>query len=94
MKRLKTFDHSIGKEDYELPKTPSTSYIVDDSNFLPMSEAIRQLGSGSGALKPENLLYDFKDGQDNGSPVPFHRQADVKDIAEISSHVSDCISDT
>lgn len=89
MKRLDTINFtSIHKVvDYNLPKYKSGKYVVDDSCFVPMSEAIRQLGSNGSNGTNEQLLYDFNDGRDNGMPVPATRTKNVKDIAEISTHI-------
>ena len=64
--RLAPLTHSIGDIEYTIPKTPDSEYIVDDSSFIPMKEAIKQLsaiGSSSDSLKP---YYDFQDGKDTG----------------------------
>ena len=37
---LKSLQHDIGDDTYQLPKTPDSEYIVDDSSFVPISEAI------------------------------------------------------
>lgn len=91
MKRLDTINH-ISKHnviDYEIPKYESGDYVVDDSCFIPMSEAIKQLSSNGGSSASDTLLYDFKDGKDNGMSVPATRTKQIKDIAEISTHISE-----
>lgn len=80
-------DHHIGSDSYELPVTPDSEFIVDDSNFAPMSEAVKKLGATPFDGDSVKSNYDFADGKDDGSEVPFHRKADVKDIAEISTHI-------
>lgn len=91
--RIQTFSHEIGDIEYDLPKTPDTQYIVDDSSFVPMKEAVKQLtaiGSSSDSLKP---YYDFKDGNDTGIEIPITRTKDGKDIAEISSHIMEKVGE-
>lgn len=63
-------------------------YIVDDSCFQPMSEAIKSLAKQPGVTSNEiAMTYDFPNGQDNGQRVPVGRRADVHDIAEISAEI-------
>lgn len=81
-------------EVYELPHTKNTPYVVDDSCFIPTSEAIKQLGANSGAATDLKQFYDFPDGNDTGMSVPITRTKSVKDIAEISSHIMDKVNDT
>ena len=49
MEKLNSFDsvqnHHIGDGEYILPVTPDSPYVVDDSNFIPISEAVKQLGT-------------------------------------------------
>ena len=90
---MNTYDevqnHHIGDNTYHLPVTPDSEFIVDDSNFIPMSEAIKQLGSTPFDGDSVKSNYDFPDGNDNGIEIPYHRKSDVKDIAEISAHISE-----
>lgn len=91
--RISPFNHDIGDMEYKLPVTPDSEYIVDDSSFVPMKEAIKQLsaiGSSSDSLKP---YYDFKDGKDTGIEVPITRTKNGKDIAEISSHIMEKVGE-
>ena len=87
-------NHHIGEGEYNLPKTPDSPYIVDDSNFIPISEAIKQLGtaqqSGADSLKP---YYDFPDGNDTGIEVPISRTKNGKDIAEISTDIMEKVGE-
>lgn len=76
-----------GNLDYSEPHTPDTEYIVDDSTFVPIAEAIKQLGNGSSTAAKTDLLYDFPDGKDNGQPIPFSRSSQFKDIAELSTEI-------
>ena len=47
MRRYNTInlDKTIKIEEYEDPKFKYGPYIVDDSNFVPISEAIKQLSN-------------------------------------------------
>lgn len=71
---------------YKMPETPKTAYIVDDSSFVPISEALKQLQN----VQPLNeskldSFYDFPDGKDNGMSIPISRSPrNFSDIAEIS----------
>lgn len=79
-------DHNIGNGEYKLPVTPDTEYIVDDSCFVPMSEAVKQLGLNPNFTgSDQKTMYDFPDGKDNGIEMPINRTKDGKDIAELSS---------
>lgn len=78
--------------EYELPKTPKTKYIVDDSSFIPMSEAVKQLSRVSVSNEIENMCYDFKDGKDTGMKVPIQRMG-MSDITEISQSIMEDIHD-
>lgn len=91
--RLAPLTHDIGDLEYVLPKTPDSDYIVDDSSFVPMKEAIKQLsavGASSDSLKP---YYDFQDGEDTGIEIPITRTKNGKDIAEISSHIMEQVDE-
>lgn len=85
--RLATFDHEIGDFKYKLPKSPDTKYVVDDSSFIPMSEAVKQLGTTPFDGDAYKSYYDFADGKDSGIAIPVSRTKDGKDIAEISSNI-------
>lgn len=87
--------HSVLKVDnYELPHTKVTPYVVDDSFFIPTSEAIKQLGANSGVQTNLKEYYDFPDGKDSGISVPITRTKNGKDIAEISTHIMESINET
>lgn len=77
---LKEFEE---KFDYDSP------YVVDDSNFIPMSEAVRQLNSNGISQDIVNQYYDFPVGKDTGEEVPFSRTKECNDIAVLSSHISE-----
>lgn len=46
----------------------NVEYIVDDSSFIPMSEAVKALGSGNFGGRSD-LFYDFKNGRDDGRRI-------------------------
>ena len=96
MKRFNTInvEGNLSVVDYELPKTPSSEYVVDDSNFVPISEAVKQLGANNTGADDLIACYDFPDGNDNGMSVPISRTKNGKDIAEISSHIMAQIDET
>lgn len=77
-----------GNLDYKEPPTPNSEYVVDDSTFVPIAEAIKQLGNGAGAAASTSLQYDFPDGKDDGREIPFSRSSGFKDIAELSEHIN------
>lgn len=67
--------------------TPDSDYIVDDSSFIPISEAIKQLKGNNVSAGEIEQTYDFPNGRDNGMSIPLSRRTDVKDIAELSSGI-------
>lgn len=67
--------------------------VVDDSNFIPMSEAVKALGNGNFGGRSD-LFYDFKNGRDDGRRVTPAKRRDglaetyvdtVKTTAEITA---------
>lgn len=91
MKRYNTinFVETLYKEEIIIPKELVGEYVVDDSNFVPTSEAIRQLGAGGVSKNIQNQYYDFPTGEDSGVPVPFSRRPECNDIAVLSSRISE-----
>lgn len=91
IKRLFTINTLLGakEEVYTMPVTKKTPYIVDDSHFTPMAEAIKQL-SGSRPLTDEEVkaCYDFKDGKDNGMKIGVTRQNNFCDISELTENMA------
>lgn len=86
--RLLSFAFHLGDTEVQLPITPDSPYIIDDSSFVPIAEAIKQLGNGASIGAKEQLNYDFPDGKDNGMEIPFSRSAQFKDIAELSTEIN------
>lgn len=73
--------------DYDyMDATPSGDYIVDDSNFVPMSETVKALTGNGGTFTTSEAAnyFDFADGRDTGIRIPVDRMHDIKDLAEIS----------
>ena len=93
MKRIKGFDRQIGESEYELPVTPDTPYVIDDSSFVPMSEAVKQLGHVNSDGSDYSGYYDFADGEDTGIEIPITRTKQGQDIAEISNHIMNKVND-
>lgn len=90
MKRLSCVSLVNGVKivDYKLPVTPKTPYIIDDSNFCPMSEAIKSLAKSPQITSDEiYAYYDFPNGRDTGKKIPFERSADFHDIVELSNSI-------
>lgn len=91
VKRLSTIDvlHGSSVCDYELPTNKRGSYIVDDSHFCPMSEAVKQLAN-SRPLTDEEIAqcYDFTNGFDNGMQIPVQRMAGIADITEMTEAIT------
>ena len=82
--------HDIGKNEYSLPVTEDSDYIVDDSAFIPMSEAVKQLGLNHNFTGSDmKTAYDFPDGKDSGIPIPINRTKNGKDIAELSQSIAE-----
>lgn len=94
MKRYNTIclDKTIKIEEYIEPKQELSPYVVDDSNFVPISEAIKQLSNQGLSNIETNSYYDFVDGRDTGIKVPINRTHDGKDIAEISQNIMDQVN--
>lgn len=78
--------------EYKLPTYESGAYLVDDSSFCPMSEAVKQLSRTAPISADEQqMYYDFPDGKDNGMKVPVQRMPNVSDITEISNSIMEDI---
>ena len=86
-------DKTIKIVEYNEPKIKSGPYVVDDSNFVPISEAIKQLSNQGLSDIETKSYYDFVDGRDTGIKVPINRTHDGKDIADISSNIMEQVND-
>lgn len=74
MKRFKTINPLLGSSlvDFELTPEPIGEYCVDDSHFVPISEAVKSLTGNVGDLASQ-FNFDYKDGKDTGFKVPVDR---------------------
>lgn len=82
-----THDHKA-TEGYIIPHTQKCERVVDDSNFVPESEILKKLDGARQLSDPEiKQLYDFADGKDTGTPIPFSRNAENLDIAILSKKI-------
>lgn len=91
MEKLKTInlEEPIIVHDYELPKTPDSEYVVDDSNFVPIKEAIKQLNRiADPSIDDIAHSYDFPNGKDNGKAIPVTRTHNFGDIAELAVDIN------
>lgn len=86
--RVSSFAYHVGDNEYKLPVTPDSEYVIDDSSFVPIKEAIKQLGNGYGEGNHIEQMYDFPDGKDTGVQIPFSRSSQFKDIAELSTEIN------
>ena len=95
-KRFVTINVVNGASMYDdfVPVSQGGDYMVDDSHFVPMSEAVKQLDNAA-AVSSDVIAksYDFVDGKDTGSKVPVDRLHDVKDLAELSVAVRESEKD-
>ena len=77
--------------------TLSDEYIVDDSHFAPISEAIKRLSGGTVQFTGDEVAqcFDFASlkSVDAGFKVPFVRSAGYKDIAELSQYMMQVSAD-
>lgn len=90
VKRLTTTNHFVKNEEmeYEIPNMPTTEKIIDDSNFVPESEIIKQLNGKRDLTASEvEIYYDFPNGRDTGEKVPFQRTTANVDLSILSSHI-------
>lgn len=90
MEKLNTINNETKLQviEYSMPKTPNSPYIVDDSNFIPIKEAIKQLNRIADPSTSElEQSYDFLNGIDNGKQIPISRTHNYGDIAELAVEV-------
>lgn len=72
-------------EPFDYLHASSGKYVVDDSHFVPFSEAVKQLGCNS-IGSDFNLEYDFENGKDTGVSMPLSRKKGVT-LPELSDAV-------
>lgn len=80
--------------EVEQPKKDYGDYVVDDSSFVPMSEAVKRVTAG--ALTPDQVksMFDFSDGKDTGVKIPVDRSHRFSgDIAEVSELAHQAVAD-
>lgn len=89
VKRYKRVVHDItATESYVIPHTQKCERVVDDSNFVPESEILKKLDGARPLTDPEmKQFYDFADGKDKGTPIPFNRTAENLDIAILTTMI-------
>lgn len=88
-----THDYAA-KGEYVIPHSIKCERVVDDSNFVPESEILKKLDGARQLSDPEiKQLYDFADGKDKGTPIPFNRTAENLDIAILSKEIRDKLKD-
>lgn len=88
MKRFVTISVFGSKtKDFDIPTwNKKTKRIVDDSHFIPMSEAVKQLSKTSPLSQGViDVIYDFPDGKDTGMKPPVARLR--PDLAVLSQEV-------
>lgn len=91
VRRYKNVTHDYAaKGEYLIPHSIKCERVVDDSNFVPESEILKKLDGARQLSDPEiKQLYDFADGKDKGTPIPFSRTAENIDIAILSKEIRD-----
>lgn len=90
MKRYATISQFSDNKlvDYYYSEKFNNPFIVDDSVFVPMAEAVKQLSKTSEITEQQiRENYDFPDGKDTGMEIPITRQHGIADITEISSAI-------
>ena len=84
-----TSDFSQSKNDMmnvNQTETVFGKYCVDDSNFQPISEALKTLNGRRPLTDPEiQAHFDFADGKDDGREAPLERR--FNDITELSTDI-------
>lgn len=74
--------------DYDYSEKFYNPFIVDDSVFVPMAEALKQLSKTSEITEQQiRENYDFPNGHDTGMEIPITRKHGIADITEISSAI-------
>lgn len=94
MKYTKISANAAGEKNlkkWERPKnTDFGEYVVDDSKFIPMSEAVKRAATqGPIGNDIAAMVYDFPDGKVKKMDIPFTRTKDGKGMAEISKDLQE-----
>lgn len=95
MKRFKTINSLLGSSlvDFELTPEPIGKYCVDDSHFVPISEAVKSLTGNVGDLTSQ-FNFDYKDGKDTGFKVPVDRTHRLDPLVDTAVSLRDSIKDS
>lgn len=88
-KYTKIWANSYGEKNKAEWKRPQNKdfgpYVVDDSKFIPMSEAVKRTARmsplGNDVIE---MIYDFPDGKAKNMNIPYARQRDGHGMAELS----------
>lgn len=87
-----SIDSLNGSEKFQFEteiKYKSGPYLVDDSRFSPMSEALKQLNNMRPLSDQEiSSCYDFPNGHDSGVRIPLDRMHGFNDITELSHDIN------
>lgn len=79
--------------DVEQPEKDYGDYVVDDSSFVPMSEAVKRVTAGALSADQLKSMYDFSDGKDTGVKIPVDRShrfsGDIAEVSELAHQAAD-----
>lgn len=84
---INTFDKLSQIDVIEKSQYFTAPYIVDDSKFSPISEALANINGQTLSDSQIAQSYDFPDGKDNGMTLPIGRGR-FADIVDLSSEIS------
>lgn len=99
MLRYDTINTLGGVEQVHCIDTPQVvgSYVVDDSSYVPLKEAVKNVNAGSITSQMARTLYDFPNGKDDGSKVPVDRthgfSGDIAEVAVIARESAKAVND-
>lgn len=91
MKRLNTINSFDGAEYHELNDKSlflriSAPYVIDDSKFSPITQALKNINGTVLSDEQISQSYDFQNGKDNGMELPIGRGR-FADIVEVSTEI-------
>lgn len=99
MLRYDTINTLGGVEQVHCVDTPQIvgSYVVDDSSYIPLKEAVKNVNAGSITPQMARTLYDFPNGKDDGSKVPVDRThgftGDIAEVAVVARESAQAVKD-
>lgn len=99
MLRYDTINTLGGVEQVHCKDTPQVEgpYVVDDSSFVPLKEAVKNVNAGSITPQMARTLYDFPNGKDDGSKVPVDRThgftGDIAEVAVVARESAKAVND-